>query len=261
MNRLLIVSSLAAVTFLAGCGAISQPVAVVPEVPIGADQSVTETSDEGITSFRGQGLASELAGFPLDELSEAEVEGLLFMREEEKLARDVYAALYEKWGQNSFNNIGQSEQTHTDAVRALLERYGLSDPAAETAVGVFQNEELQALHDSLVARGSGSLEEALRVGAAIEEIDILDIQEYLLAVDNDDIAMVYENLMRGSRNHLRAFVRNLDRQGVAYEPEYLDLAAYDEIIAGETERGDSGYGQGGQGQGGNGRGGGQGRMR
>ena len=52
-------------------------------------------------------------------LSDEEVYWLMYMREEEKLARDVYATLYEKWGTRIFNNIRVSEQRHMDAVKAL----------------------------------------------------------------------------------------------------------------------------------------------
>jgi hypothetical protein len=144
-------------------------------------------------------------------LSAAEAEALLYMREEEKLAHDVYSAFYEQWGQAIFQNISQSEQTHTEAVKALLERYGLADPASATA-GVFTNPELQALYTDLVARGSQSLEEALRVGVDIEELDILDLQTRLGQTDNADIQQVFNNLLQGSNNHLRAFNRTLSNQ-------------------------------------------------
>jgi hypothetical protein len=190
-------------------------------------------------------------GQPLDEptgdLSEVEAEGLLYMREEEKLARDVYLALYERWGQQVFRNIAASEETHMEAVKTLLDRYGLADPAEGKANGEFTNGELQALYDQLVEQGSGSLVEALQVGAAIEEIDLLDLDAYVAQTDNADIQGVYDNLTRGSRNHLRAFVSSLERQGVAYEPGYLGQEAYDAILDAETERG-GGQGSGGQGQ-------------
>jgi hypothetical protein len=52
--------------------------------------------------------------------------------------------------------------------------------------------------------------------ALIEKIDILDIQKKLdEQIDNKDITFFYANLLRGSRNHLRAFVKNLSRQGVS----------------------------------------------
>ncbi len=174
-------------------------------------------------------------------MSDTEAEGLLYMREEEKLARDVYQVLYQKWELTIFQNIASSEQTHMDAVKALLDRYNLSDPAADKAVGEFTNSKLQELYDQLVEEGSKSLESALRVGAAIEEIDILDLEERLAQTDQADIQLVYENLMKGSRNHLRAFTSTLEnRTGKAYQPQYLSQDAYNEIIGAPMERGGHG---------------------
>ena len=157
--------------------------------------------------------AVTIAEFPLEELSEGEIDGLIFMREEEKLARDVYIAMYDKWEKRVFNNISESEQRHMDALKTLFDRYELDDPVGVNSLGVFKNETLQDLYNTLIDQGSVSLIEALKVGALIEEIDILDIQNELDEhVDNQDVTFVYDNLLKGSRNHLRAFVRNLSRQ-------------------------------------------------
>lgn len=175
-------------------------------------------------------------------LTPGEIAGLTFMREEEKLARDVYLTLNEAWNLQVFGNIARSEQTHMDAIGTLLTRYGIADPAAGNGVGEFTNPDLQALYDQLVAQGDQSLANALRVGAAIEEIDIRDLIEELAAVEHSDIQRVYERLEQGSENHLRAFVSTLERQtGETYEPQYLDQTTYDEIINGSS-------GQGGRGQ-------------
>jgi hypothetical protein len=190
-----------------------------------------------------------------DELSAEESAALLYMREEEKLAHDVYVTFYAKWGLPVFQNISQSEQTHTDAVKTLLDRYGLSDPASG-AVGVFTNPDLQALYNDLVARGSQTLAEALKVGAEIEEIDILDLQERLSQTDNADIQQVFNNLLNGSHNHLRAFVSTLNTQTAkTYQPQYLGAEDYQTIISASMGRGGNGNGRG-NGQGGNGGGGG-----
>jgi hypothetical protein len=106
------------------------------------------------------------------------------------------------------------------------------------------------LYDQLLSLGSQSLVEALQVGAAIEEIDILDLDGYAAQTDKADLLRVYESLMRGSENHLRAFVSSLERQGVQYERAYLGQEAYGEILSGETGRG-AGQGSGGA-QGGSG---------
>ena len=168
---------------------------------------------------------------PKEELNDQEISGLAFMREEEKLARDVYITLYSSWGQRVFNNISNSEQQHMDALRILFEKYELSDPVLSDSVGLFQNEILAGLYDSLIVVGKTSLVEALKVGALIEEIDILDLQNELdTHVDNQDIILVYSNLLNGSYNHLRAYVKNLSRQGVNYVPVKLSTEVYLDIL-------------------------------
>ena len=186
-------------------------------------------------------------------LTNAEIEGLQYMREEEKLAGDVYRFLYETWGSQIFQNIAASEDMHTQAVLDVLNTYGIADPASPEA-GQFNHQDLQALYDELAAIGSQSLEDALTVGTAIEEIDILDLEARLAETENADIRRVYENLLRGSENHLRAFVRVLENQtGITASPTYLPLDRYQAVIEGRNGMG------GGRGNRGAGNGRGQGR--
>jgi hypothetical protein len=169
------------------------------------------------------------------QLSAVERADLLWMREEEKLARDVYAAHVAEG--NVFANIARSEQTHMDAVLQLLETYALADPAVGRGAGQFVDAELQQLYDMLAARAERSTEEALRVAAEIEELDLLDLDDAIARTTHDDIARVYDSLARGSRNHLRATVSNLARRGVTYAPLHLTQADFDAILASATERG------------------------
>jgi hypothetical protein len=175
---------------------------------------------------------------PTEDLSAEEIAGLLFMREEEKLAHDVYVALYARWGELVFNNIVPSEAQHTEAVRQLIVSHGLPDPAATTPPGVFVNTDLQQLYDALVAQGQPSLIDALKVGCLIEEKDIVDIEEKKLQVlDEPDIVRVYDNLLCGSRNHLRAFNQALVAAGGVYDqPQFLSLAEWTAIAASAQER-------------------------
>ncbi|AIF70096.1 hypothetical protein PAP_08575 [Palaeococcus pacificus DY20341] len=174
-------------------------------------------------------------------LSQEEIDGLLYMREEEKLARDVYLTLYEMYGLPVFQNIAQSEQTHTDAILSLIEKYNLTDPAVDE-VGVFTNPELQELYDQLIVQGSQSLEDALKVGALIEEVDIKDLEEWIAKTDNADIIQVYESLISGSESHLRAFTRTLSTYGVSYEPQVISEEQYQEIVSSSMSRGQMGRG-------------------
>lgn len=169
--------------------------------------------------------------FPMQEISEEEKEGLLLMREEEKLARDVYLELYDLWGQQTFSNIAQSEHTHTMEVKALLDRYEIEDPVTTDERGVFTNEELQILYDSLVEQGSSSLVDALTVGALVEDLDIKDLEDLIAEADNEDIIYTYTNLKMGSENHLRSFTRQLERNGASYTPSYITQEQYDLILS------------------------------
>ncbi len=218
--------------------------AVLAQGPVN-DSSVAGTGYRRGATASIQGSAGSLwspgsqAGtVALGDLDQAEIDGLLYMREEEKLAHDVYTALYQEWGLDEFQTIATSEQRHADTVLRQLERYGIDDPSAGLAAGEFQNAELQALYDELIARGSESLEAALRVGAAIEEIDILDLQEEMAETENAALLRVYTNLSQGSQNHLRSFVSLLQSEvGVSYTPEYLDEDAYQAILLGSNEQG------------------------
>jgi hypothetical protein len=136
-------------------------------------------------------------------LTPVEEAGLLFMREEEKLARDVYLFLFDKWGLRVFKNIAASEQRHMDAILYLLGKYGLEDPALTP--GFFQNQDLQDLYDYLMLKGEKSLGDAIEVGVLIEETDIYDIEKLIGQTDKKDITQVYTNLLDGSYRHLEAF--------------------------------------------------------
>ena len=195
-----------------------------------SDQDLMVVDENQTTAVNETALSLALAGEASGALTFQEEEGLLFMAEEEKLAGDVYSALNEVWNLRVFDNIGRAEQTHQAAVETLLERYSLAVPAKPA--GEFSNETLQSLYNDLVSRGGLSVEEALRVGAAIEEIDILDLQERMAQTDWEDILLVYSNLKRGSENHLRAFVNNLERRGMDSSPEHLSQEEYDEIFSG-----------------------------
>ena len=181
------------------------------------------------------GLSTYLATLPAEPLSEAEKEGLLFLREEEKLARDVYVALAAKWGHRVFTNIAAAEQQHMDAVLFLLERYALADPAAGKAPGAFTDERLAALYVALVEKGSLGLVDAFTVGATIEDLDLADVGEILEQADNVDVDTLTQNLAKGSRNHLRSFVALLANAGATYVPQYLDPAAYAAIVTSPRE--------------------------
>ena len=262
--------------FLAGCGASSDSV----EIPVGlrtdvitetenavvnaaaepvndavvmvAEDAMTNTNLPAVTTQSIDSADQPVHQFDAMDSAEAssvEADGLSYMREEEKLARDVYLTLYDQWGVPIFQNIASSEQTHMDSVLMLLEQYGLPDPAAGMDIGEFSAPLFQGLYRDLVAQGSLSQADALKVGTTIEELDIVDLEERIAQTDNPSIIQIYGNLLAGSENHLRAFVSNLERQtGELYQPVYLDQDAYQAIINSVAGRG-NGNGNGGNGNG------------
>jgi len=183
------------------------------------------------------GMATLLNNLPYEDVSNREQSGLIFMREEEKLARDVYAFLFEVWNHRIFRNISRSENRHMESIQVLLDKYGLPDPVADDIPGKFSDPELQTLYHELTAQGSQSLEAALQVGALIEDLDIFDLKKYLKGTNNSDIKTLYQNLMKGSRNHMRVFVGQLQRYGVKYAAKFLSPEEMDEIVNSPMERG------------------------
>ena len=168
-------------------------------------------------------------------LSDDEIEEILYMREEEKLARDVYFTLYYLWknepGAYVFSNIAQSEQKHMDSMLNMINLYALEDPVKSDATGVFTDSALDALYKSLVARGSASFKEALYVGALVEEVDIKDLMEAINDTDESALDKVYGSLMNASYNHLRAFVRQLDALGEKnYQSQHMTQGQVNTIL-------------------------------
>ena len=214
--------SAVAAASLAGCGG-------------GGDDAAATAGTVAAGAAPAPAIETTPVTIPPSALSADEAAGLVFMREEEKLARDVYAAMASLWMTPVFVNIGASEQVHMDAVKLLLSRYGLPDPAAATRTGRFVDQALQSLHDALVTAGAVSLLDALAVGAEIEELDIRDLRTIGARTDNADLLLVYASLERGSRNHLRAFHDQLLQRGATYTPKHITQAEYDTIVGSPHE--------------------------
>lgn len=182
-------------------------------------------------------IQSQINLLPAESLSQEELKSLSFLREEEKLAMDVYTTLFNKWGVNIFNNISKSESTHMSAVLNLLNKYKLVDPVGKNETGEFNNTQLKALYDQLVSEGNKSTLNAYIVGATIEDLDLYDINKALVFIDNQDIRFVYGMLAKGSRNHLRSFYKNIVIAGGTYTPQYISNEEFKAIINSEMETG------------------------
>jgi hypothetical protein len=196
--------------------------------------NLVSVDDEGTTLIDEVSLKSLSTG--TDDISVAQADWLKFMREEEKLAHDLYIALSKDYTVPAFKNIARAEQNHMDAVLTILSGYSIEDPAS-TEAGVFNNADLQTLYKTLLEKGKTSLVEALKVGALVEETDILDLAKVYELNPGDDLVTLTEALMLGSRNHLRAFSRVLKINGVVYAPVALSLEEYTAIVTSAWEKG------------------------
>lgn len=180
------------------------------------------SADRPFNSRGGGSLQGSLSGLQLQQL--------LDMREEEKLAHDVYVALAKSSGLQIFNNISNAESKHMRAVEQLISRYASTNPTSKLPTGTFSNPQLQRLYTELVTAGVASPTAALKVGAKIEEMDIRDLQLLIAQNPPPQIAKVLENLQRASGNHLRAFMSQLQSVGATYAPEFLDQPVFDNIV-------------------------------
>jgi len=183
----------------------------------------------------GNKLNSYLGSLPKEPLSQVEKVHLSQIRQEEKLARDVYRVLHWVWKTPIFDSIARSEQSHMDMVKFILDRYNLPDPAANNTIGVYTDQVYSDYFFLLVIFGVQSLDNALTVGAFIEDLDIYDLDHFLKAADNRDIRTVYQNLQKGSRNHLRSFHSQLEARNVTYTPYLLDPQTYQAIVTSPRE--------------------------
>lgn len=142
-------------------------------------------------------------------LSDAEIEHIMHLREEEKLARDVYLTLSDAYPSAAvFVNISEAEQRHMDALQRLIIKYGLDDPVGDDTVGAFSDPDFSDLFNDLVGQGMANYCEALQVGVAIEKLDIADIEAFT-EVEAKDLDRVLDNLLQGSYYHLNAFTTQL----------------------------------------------------
>ncbi len=202
------------------------------------DQLVAEEVSPATTDDVIDCIYTCLNSMPVQDLSEGEMNALTFIREEELLAHDIYVALYEAYNLPVFNNISKSENIHTTAILALIEKYSLTDPAADHQAGVFVNQDIQNLYNALLTQGMLSLNDGLVVGATIEDYDIADLIVHLGdGTDNEDMLYVMQQLYKGSRNHLRAFHAHLQFRNIPYTPQFIDLNLYNDIVNSDWEIG------------------------
>ena len=178
----------------------------------GADPQVIKPSESASAQPSAEASASpEVSASPKAPVvdkgiatADATESQLVYLIEEEKLAHDVYTAMFDLWGSRVFGNILKSEETHQSQVLTVMNTRDIADPR-KTQLGVFVNSDLQDLYNQLIAKGSKSALDAYEVGVAIEELDIDDLTKMLATAKDADVIAMMENLRKGSENHLRAF--------------------------------------------------------
>ncbi len=169
------------------------------------------------------------AGAAAARLSERESNGLAFIWEEEKTARDLYTALYERHGDTIFSDLERSEQNHMDRARAIMDQYGLATPGKDEQ-GIFENQTLQKIYEELLARGSASHEDALKTAATFEEISIIDLKKEINVMQAEDVKAMYQGLLAGSQKHLRSYASDLYDLKIKYDPQYLERDEFEGIV-------------------------------
>lgn len=135
-------------------------------------------------------------------ISDKQKSDLLFMYQEEKLARDVYTTFSKIYTLPVFGNISKSETTHMSQIKTLLITYQI--PVPELEDGKFLDKDLQKLYTKMIKDGKVSQKNALKVAISIEEKDIQDLKEKIKDVPTD-IKLVYQNLLLGSEKHKKSF--------------------------------------------------------
>jgi hypothetical protein len=262
-KKIIITTSLGlGVILLTGVSVFAYQNGFINSYKAASNSQTSQQSSQEISSFSSsqqssldeeqyhQQQTSQIQNLPVESLSQGEKDTLFYMREEEKLARDVYLTMADKYSVQVFSNIAQSEQKHMDTLKTILDKYNLPDSVTTNEIGKFNDPQLAQLYLDLVAKGSQNQVEALKVGATIEDLDISDLNKAVLENDNQDIKMAYQNLLNGSYNHLRSFVKNINSAGGQYSPQFISQTEYQTILSGTNGNGNSG---GGNGNGGNGK--------
>ena len=132
---------------------------------------------------------------------------LRYLREEVKLARDVYSALSDIWGMPVFENTAKSKQSLMNAVSCFLTPYGFGAPTGDA--GKFVDSDLQELYSYLIDRGKVSRSNAIDVTILVEQTVIADLNDVFLQTNEKDVYKVLTLLKEGSENHLHELSRYL----------------------------------------------------
>ena len=178
---------------------------------------------------QGMGLYYPIT-LPKEDLNNTEKEMLINARKNEKLAYDYNYTMFSKWGMPVFNHMATKLLANNDALKKMLNKYGLTDPINDMQIGKYSDNELQSKYDSAVAKGNESLKNAYIEAANIEEQMIKFYRDASDKVDNQDLKLLFDNLRVRAEHSFAAFVRNLYRFGYEYQPHYITQAEFNQIV-------------------------------
>jgi len=142
---------------------------------------------------------------------------LAYMYDEERLAKEVYLAIYQRQPVQQLSKIAsKAEGKHIDAVKDLAQRYGVATPYQQA--GRYRSSHIQSLYNELYAKGIRSQKDALEVGCIVEVVDVDDLNKYISEAQQanaQDVVQTYDFLRKGSYNHYWAFDKGLKQIGIA----------------------------------------------
>ncbi|NTV17903.1 MAG: DUF2202 domain-containing protein [Bacteroidales bacterium] len=217
---------------LASCTKETNP--NTPELLVSATPSdIIEVKSDGATTFALAGVTPAFDSTA--DLTADEIEFIYAVREDEKVARDLYFSFFGTFGLKPFENIGKAEDNHIKATEKLFDYYEIDYPALSEN-GKFENAIRQKLFDSLLLKGTPELE-AFKVMAMLEESNIVEYGEVLKTIANPNIKIVIENLARASANHFKAAIRQITALGGTYTPALMTQEQYKAVIAIGFEKG------------------------
>ncbi len=191
---------------------------------------ILSVDESGFSSLNERPMKRALAELPLGNPSSEQVNGIVFIHEEEKLAFLLCNAFYRIWQTEIFSTLRDSEKSHIGAMEVLGDKYSL-ELHADLKAAELKHTELQALFDSLLAEGQPSVENALEATAALEELSVIELRvQSQRTAELNDFNLTYSKLLKASRNHLRLIVNQLLQQGISYSPRYLTQREFNDII-------------------------------
>ena len=173
----------------------------------------------------------------ISQVNEDEKQNLIFTYQEEKVAYDFYTAMFAKWNEKVFENISSAEKTHMEHVQSLMTELGISNDGISGSAGEFSNKDLQSEYDLLMKTGGYSFTDALIAAARYEEQDISDLKKFISASANEKVQTLFGCLGKASENHVRAFVKNLKREGINFKPTILSQDEFNAILSAKNEPG------------------------